>query len=59
MNDGKTRFEDYQAGYNLGYKNGKLDTIREVLKILKKEWTGLDLSINNCDEYYIREIEKL
>lgn len=31
----------------------------EVLKILKKDWTGADLSINSCDEHYIKEIEKL
>lgn len=31
----------------------------EVLKILKKDWTGLDLSINSCDNHYIEKVEKL
>ena len=31
----------------------------EVLKILKEDYAGLDLSINSCDEYYIEKIEKL
>ena len=31
----------------------------EALKILKKEWTGLDLSVNRCDEWYIKQIEDL
>lgn len=31
----------------------------EILKILKKDWIGADLSINSCDKYYIDKIEKL
>ena len=31
----------------------------EVLKILKENWTGLDMSPNSCDLYYIEKIEKL
>jgi hypothetical protein len=32
---------------------------QEVLKILKQDWTGLDLSINSCDDYYIDKIKML
>ena len=41
------------------YEEGWNDCKKEILKILKKDWTGLDLSINSCDSYYIEKIEKL
>lgn len=31
----------------------------EVLKILQQEWTGLDMSVNSCDQYYIDKIKEL
>jgi len=31
----------------------------ECLKILKENWTGLDMSPNFCDKYYIEKIERL
>lgn len=31
----------------------------KVLQILKHNWQGADLSINSCDEYYIKKIEEL
>jgi hypothetical protein len=30
----------------------------EILKLLQQHWTGLDLSINSCDDYYIEKIKK-
>lgn len=44
-----------QSLYHQGWKDCK----REVLKILKQDWTGLDRSINSCDSWYIKKIEEL
>jgi hypothetical protein len=41
------------------YDEGWNDCKKEVLKILKKDWTGFDLSINSCDNHYIEKVEKL
>jgi len=41
-----------------GWIEGKEYCKQEILKILKEDWTGCDLSINSCDEYYIERIEK-
>jgi len=41
--------------YNKGFEACK----RLVLKILEKDWTGLDMSINSCDEWYINQIKEL
>ena len=41
------------------YGEGWNDCKRKVLEILKKDWSGLDLSVNSCDKYYIEKIEKL
>ena len=39
-------------------KGGWNDCKKMVLKILKENWQGLDLSINSCDERYIKRIEE-
>lgn len=46
---------DYEKNARMGWDACK----EEVLKILERNWTGLDLSINSCDQYYIDEIKKL
>jgi hypothetical protein len=32
---------------------------KEVLKILQQSWTGLDMSPNSCDQYYIDKVKGL
>jgi len=41
--------------YDKGWQHCK----KAVLRILKQDWTGCDLSINSCDQHYIDKIEKL
>lgn len=44
-----------QSTYNDGWNDCK----REVLKILQQEWTGLDMSPNSCDSWYIDKVKEL
>lgn len=48
-------WKDIQEAQRTGFEECK----RKVLEILKKDWTGADLSINSCDEYYIEKIKDL
>ena len=41
------------------YKQGWDACKKEILKILKQDWTGADLSVNSCDQHYIDKIEEL
>lgn len=46
-----SKSHEYIQGYN--------DCKKDVLEILKKELTNLDLSTDNCDSRYIEKIKKL
>lgn len=55
--------EEFEDTMKLGISNGRtLEHIilkQKVLEILRQNWVGLDMSINSCDEYYIKKIEEL
>ena len=38
---------------------GYNDCKEEVLKILQQDYTGLDMSPNSCDSWYIDKVKKL
>lgn len=44
--------------FDTAYFRGWNDCKAAILEILKQNWTDCDLSINNCDQYYIDKIEK-
>lgn len=43
--------DDFSAGWSACQE--------EVLKTLKQDWTGADLSINSCDQHYIEKVKEL
>lgn len=64
----ETRFENWERPhiededmpqYPIAFKAGWEACQEEVLKILEKRWTGLDMSINSCDEHYIEKVKRL
>jgi len=50
---------DYSDEFDWGYEDGWNECKEEVLKILQQEWTGLDMSPNSCDSWYIDKVKEL
>ena len=55
----KYEFGPMSGEFMWGYEEGWKACKQEVLKILQQDYTGLDMSPNSCDSWYIDRIKEL